>query len=71
MDERQDSIRQGIAVPPESAVGKEAEKRKQEHDATMPCHEVGGMGGTSDADSAADEAAVNQVIHEQSGDRGT
>lgn len=64
MDERQDSIRQGIGVPPESAVGQEAERRKQEHDAQAPCREVAGMGGTSDADSPADEAEVSRVIHE-------
>ncbi len=65
MDERQDSIRQGIAVPPESVVGQEAERRKREHDAQSPCRETGGMGGTSDADSPADEAAVARVIHER------
>ncbi len=64
MDERQDSIRQGIGVPPESEVGREAERRKQEQGAKAPCRETGGMGGTSDADSPADEAAVAQVIRE-------
>ena len=47
MDERQDSIRQGIGVPPESQVGRDAEQRKQEQDARTPCRETGGMGGTS------------------------
>ena len=64
MDERQDSIRQGIGVPPESEAGREAERRKQEQDARSPCRETGGMGGTSDADSPADEAAVAPVIRE-------
>jgi hypothetical protein len=64
MDERQDSIRQGIGVPPESQVGRQAEQRKQEQDAKSPCRETGGMGGTSDADSPADEAAVARVIRE-------
>jgi hypothetical protein len=70
MDERQDSIREGIGVPPESAVGHEAERRKQERDAAMPCRETGGMGGTSDADSPADEAEVARVIGERQQDPG-
>jgi hypothetical protein len=65
MHERQDSIRQGIGVPPESEVGRQAERRKQERDARAPCRETGGMGGTSDADSPADEAAVARVIRER------
>jgi hypothetical protein len=65
MDERQDSIRQGVGVPPESPTGHEAERRKQEHDAKVPCRPAGGMGGTSDADSPADEAEVQRVIRER------
>ncbi len=50
-DERQDSIRQGIGVPPESKVGQEAARKKAQQ---APCGpEIGGgMGGTSDAETA-------------------
>lgn len=54
-DERQDSIRQGIHAPEESEEGQRAaeEKRRTAPDAPPI---GGGMGGTSDADSPADEA---------------
>ncbi len=71
MDERQDSIRKGIAVPPESQVGQEAARQKEEHDARMPCQKTGGMGGTSDADSPADEAEVTRVMRERERDAGS
>lgn len=54
-DERQDSIRQGIGAPAESRVGQEAAEARRRRAAAGP--EIGGaMGGTSDADSPADEA---------------
>ena len=57
-DERQDSIRQGIGAPPESPEGQAAAEARRVHAAEGP--EIGGgIGGTSDADSAADEAQVN------------
>ncbi len=63
VDERQDSIRKGMGVPPESAVGQEAERMKQEHDAHFP--PIGGaMGGTSDAETAPQERDMNQALHE-------
>ena len=59
-DERQDSIRQGIGAPEESPTGKAAEQERRERAAKGP--QIGGaMGGTSDAESAGDEAAMNRV----------
>ena len=55
IDERQDSIRQGIQAPPESETGRKAEEERRRLAAEGP--EIGGgMGGTSDADSPGDEA---------------
>jgi hypothetical protein len=55
IDERQDSIREGIQSPPESAIGRKAEEERRRRAAEGP--EIGGgMGGTSDADSPGDEA---------------
>lgn len=57
-DERQDSIRQGIGVPPATEIGAAAEAERQERAAQGP--EIGGaMGGTSDVDRAGDEAQFN------------
>lgn len=57
-DERQDSIRQGIGVPPESPAGDAAAEERRKRAAEAP--PIGGaMGGTSDADRAADEAQMN------------
>lgn len=54
-DERQDSIRQGIAAPPESPIGAAAEEERRERAAHGPA--IGGaMGGTSDANTPGDEA---------------
>ena len=63
MDERQDSIRKGIGVPPESKIGQEAEKEKQQRNVQGPPIE-GGMGGTSDAETAPEEAQMNLALHE-------
>ena len=55
IDERQDSIRQGIQAPPESETGRKAEEERRRRAAEAP--EIGGgMGGTSDADSPGEEA---------------
>lgn len=60
-DERQDSIRQGIGVPEESPTGVAAEEERRRHAGEGP--QIGGaMGGTSDADSPADEAQMNAAI---------
>ncbi len=63
VDERQDSIRQGIGVPPESQVGQEAARQKQKHNAEGPPLE-GAMGGTSDAETAPQESQMNRALHE-------
>ena len=57
-DERKESISQGIAAPPESAVGQEAARRRKEELVRTPeeARPDSGMGGTSDADTAGDEA---------------
>jgi hypothetical protein len=57
-DERQESTAEGIAPAPESEIGRAADARRREAVASMPpeARPDGGTGGTSDADSAADEA---------------
>ncbi|HEV3483976.1 MAG TPA: hypothetical protein VG106_01110 [Vicinamibacterales bacterium] len=57
-DERKESIEQGIAAPPESAIGKAAERENREQLIRTPeeARPDSAMGGTSDADSAGDEA---------------
>lgn len=63
VDERQDSIRQGIGVPPESQVGQEAARQKAK--APAEGHAIGGgMGGTSDAETAPEESQLNRALHE-------
>lgn len=62
-DERQDSIRQGIATPPESPMGAAAAEARRQRAAEGP--PIGGaMGGTSDADSPGDEAQANAARQE-------
>jgi len=57
-DERQQSTREGIAPAPESKVGEDAAARQQERLIHTPpeAQPESAMGGTSDADSPADEA---------------
>ena len=57
-DERKDSVARGIAPPPESVAGKAAERERQDELIRTPeeARPDSGMGGTSDADSAGDEA---------------
>jgi hypothetical protein len=57
-DERKQSIEEGIAAPPESAIGQAAAKRRQEELVHTPeeARPDSAMGGTSDADTAGDEA---------------
>jgi hypothetical protein len=57
-DERQDSIRQGIAAPEESPSGTRAAEERRQRAAEGP--PIGGaMGGTSDSDRPGDEAQMN------------
>lgn len=57
-DERQDSIRQGIAAPEESPSGMAAAEERRERAAEGP--PIGGaMGGTSDASRPGDESQMN------------
>jgi hypothetical protein len=58
MDERQESTAHGIAPAPESEIGREADKQRQRAVTQIPAdaRPEGAMGGTSDADSPADEA---------------
>ena len=57
-DERQESTAQGIAPAPESEIGRVADEQRREQLANAPeeSRPDSAMGGTSDADSAADEA---------------
>lgn len=56
IDERQDSIRQGIGAPQESGIGQRAAAERRRR-AAEGAQIGGGLGGTSDADSPGDEAA--------------
>lgn len=61
-DERQDSIRQGINAPAESPEGQSAAEERRRRAAEGP--EIGGaMGGTSDSDTAGEEADMNMRRH--------
>lgn len=61
-DERQDSIRQGVGAPAESPTGQAAADERRRSAAEGP--QIGGaMGGTSDADTAGDEAQMNAARH--------
>ena len=57
-DERQESTAQGIAPAPESEVGRAAEERRRKEmiEAPESTRPDSAMGGTSDADTAPDEA---------------
>jgi hypothetical protein len=57
-DERQESTREGIAPAPESNIGREADERRRSELRHAPpeTRPDSAMGGTSDADSAGDEA---------------
>ena len=62
-DERRDSIEQGIGAPDESPAGRDAAAERKKRAAEGP--EIGGgMGGTSDADSAGDEASFEAEVHD-------
>ena len=63
-DERKDSIAAGIAAPEESAIGQEADRDRREKLIRTPpeARPESGMGGTSDSDSPADAAAVDEVL---------
>ena len=62
-DERRDSIEQGIGAPDDSPIGKQAAEERKRLAAAGP--EIGGgVGGTSDVDSAADEADYQARKHE-------
>ena len=59
-DERRDSIEQGIGAPDESAKGREARRQRTDDDAEIG----GGMGGTSDTDTAGEEADFERKRHD-------
>ena len=65
-DERVESMQRGIAAPPESPAAADAARRRTEAlrhepaDAPLP---EGGMGGTSDAETAGDEARMNAAMN--------
>jgi len=63
VDERLDSARRGIAAPPESKAGQKAAKKKQRKAAKSPPI-GGGMGGTSDAETAPGESQMNRALPE-------
>ena len=63
VDERRDSIGQGIAAPKESPEGQKAAQERDRR-AAEGGEIGGGLGGTSDADSAADEANYDAEVHD-------
>ena len=65
-DERADSISQGIAPPPESEKGREAESRNREQLIRTPpeAQPDSAMGGTSDVDAPVDDAELSRALHE-------
>jgi hypothetical protein len=66
-DERKDSMEQGIGAPPESPEALRAAEERRRRAARDP--EIGGgMGGTSDAESPAEESAMNAAMSD-AGDR--
>jgi hypothetical protein len=71
-DERLDSIRQGIHAPEESPSGTEAERQRARRVAQdRPID--GAMGGTSDAETAGQEADMNarrQAAEEEARNQG-
>ena len=62
-DERAESISQGIAPPPESERGREAEARNREKLIRTPpeAQPDSAMGGTSDVDAPVDDAEWNRL----------
>jgi hypothetical protein len=64
-DERMESMQRGLAPPPESPAAADAARRRTEAlrhepaDASLP---EGAMGGTSDAETAGDEARMNAAM---------
>lgn len=65
VDERMESTKQGIASPPESKKGKRADEERRNHldEQTREQRPDSAMGGTSDADSPADESFVDSSKH--------
>jgi hypothetical protein len=66
-DERQESVKQGIAPPEESKVGKQAEEKLREQLINTPEHARpdSAMGGTSDVDSPVDEAETQRALNQE------
>lgn len=63
-DERQDSIHQGIGSPEESEIGQRAAEERRVKAESGP--EIGGgLGGTSDSDTSAEEAALNAELEKR------
>lgn len=62
-----ESMRQGIGVPPESPAAAEAAAERQAEEARHPVPEGrapdAALGGTSDAESAADEVHMNAALN--------
>ena len=68
-DERMESMRRGIGAPPESPEAQHAEEVRREQLAESPPLEEG-LGGTSDAETAADEARMNAALRRGAADAG-
>jgi hypothetical protein len=66
-DERAESIKQGIAAPDESKVGKAAEARNREALVNIPeeARPDSAMGGTSDVDAPIDDAEASRAMNQK------
>ncbi len=62
-DERLESTREGIAPAPESEIGRAADERRREQVINTPpdAQPDSAMGGTSDSDTAPDEAWTPKI----------
>ncbi|HYH07451.1 MAG TPA: hypothetical protein VEK11_10385 [Thermoanaerobaculia bacterium] len=65
-DERAESLKQGIAAPDESRIGKEAEDRRRDELIHTPpeAQPDSAMGGTSDVDAPVDDAEMLRARNE-------
>jgi len=62
-DERLDSMRQGIAAPPESPEAQQADRERREELLRHPVEMESAMGGTSDAERAGDQADMDAALN--------
>lgn len=69
-NERDESLKQGIAAPDESPIAREAEARRREQLLNTPpeAQADSAMGGTSDVDAPVDDAEMLRARNERRGE---